>query len=116
MESGGESFGGWERRRAKRHHIHLQGRWEGEMAAREATVTDISTCGCFVLTDDLVKRGETVKLEMRLPRGGRITLWGRVVYQVEDIGFALDYQRFEHDDDRKRLEWLVRAEEHRTKG
>jgi hypothetical protein len=107
---------GWERRRAGRIKVNFAARWEGSRAALDATVTDLSMYGCFVLTDDLVKRGETVKLEMTLPRGGRVTLWGRVVYQAEEIGFALDFERFEHEEDRRRLEWLIRAEAHKSKG
>src|SRR5688572_10572010 len=115
MQSSGGPHG-WERRRAERIKVNFRARWEGSRASRDATVTDLSMYGCFVLSDDLVKRGETVKLEMTLPRGGRVTLWGRVVYQAEEIGFALDFERFEHEDDRRRLEWLVRAEAHKNKG
>ena len=114
MESSGRSYEGWERRRATRYRVNLQARWEGRWAAREATVTDLSTCGCFVLTDDLVDKGEVVKLELRLPRGGQITLHGWVVYQAEEIGFALDFERYLKDDDRRKLEWLLRAEAHRS--
>ena len=114
MESSGGQHGGRERRRARRYQVNFRARWEGGWAARAATVTDLSMCGCFVLTDDLVKRGETVRLDLELPRGGHVTLWGRVVYQLDEIGFALDFQRFRNEDDRRRLEWLVRAEAHRN--
>jgi hypothetical protein len=113
-----ESGGGWEdwreRRRARRYRVNLRARWEGRRAARDATVTDISEYGCFVLTDDLVDRRETVRLEIELPRGGRITVWGKVVYQAEEIGFALDFERFREEDDRRKLDWLLRAEAHRS--
>lgn len=112
--SSGRSHGGSERRRAKRYKVNFQARWEGRWASREATVTDLSTCGCFILTDDLVKAGEVVRFELRLPRGGQITVWGTVVYQVEEMGFALNFERFMNEDDRRRLEWLVRAEAHRA--
>ncbi|MET0622109.1 MAG: PilZ domain-containing protein [Pyrinomonadaceae bacterium] len=112
-----ESSEGWEswreRRRAKRYRVNLRARWEGQRASRDATVTDISEYGCFVLSDDLVERRETVKLVIELPRGGRITLWGTVVYKAEEIGFALNFERFADEDDRRRLEWLLRAEAHR---
>jgi hypothetical protein len=114
MESSGGSSGGRERRRARRYKVNFRARWEGRWASREANVTDLSTFGCFILTDDLVKTGELVRLELQLPRGGKITLWGAVVYQIEEIGFALNFERFMHEDDRRKLEWLVRAEAHRT--
>jgi hypothetical protein len=113
MESGGGSYNKPERRRAERHKVNFQARWEGRRASRDATVTDISVFGCFVLTEDLVERGETVRLDLRLPRGGQITLWGTVVYRAEEIGFALDFERFRDDEDRRRLDWLLRAESHR---
>lgn len=105
---------GWrERRRSKRYKVNLRARWEGRRAAREATVTDISEHGCFVLDDDLVEKRETVKLEIELARGVGITLWGTVVYQAEEIGFALNFERFGNEEDRRRLLWLLRAEAHR---
>ena len=111
MESSGQGQGGRERRRAKRYKVKFHARWEGQWASREATVIDLSMSGCFVLTDDLVKKGETVRLEMSLPRAGQITVWSTVVHQVEEVGFALYFERFMDVDDRKRLEWLVRAAE-----
>ena len=114
MESSGGLQKGSERRRARRYKVNFQALWEGVWASREGTVTDLSTCGCFILTDDLVKTGEMVRFELRLPRGGQITLWGNVVYQVEEIGFALNFERFMHEQDRRKLEWLVRAEAHRS--
>lgn len=110
----GEGWESWrERRRGKRYRVNLRARWEGRRAAREATVTDISEYGCFVLDDDLVEKRETVKLEIELARGVSITLWGKVVYQAEEIGFALDFERFANEEDRRRLLWLLRAEAHR---
>jgi PilZ domain len=114
MERGGVWDGWRERRRAKRYKVNLQARWEGSRAARDATVTDLSEYGCFVLTDDLVEKRETVRLEIELPRVGRITLWGWVVYQAEEIGFALNFQRFGDEDDRRKLEWLLRIAAHRS--
>jgi hypothetical protein len=110
----GEEWESWrERRRGKRYRVNLRARWEGRRAAREATVTDISEYGCFVLDDDLVEKRETVKLELELARGVVITLWGTVVYQAEEIGFALNFERFANEEDRRRLQWLLRAESHR---
>ena len=114
MESSGGSFKGRERRRARRYKVSFRARWEGVWASREATVKDLSACGCFVLTEDLVKKGEKVRLELWLPRGGRIAIWGSVVYQVAEVGFALNFERFPYEEDRKKFDWLVRAEAHRA--
>ena len=113
METAGGTYGGLERRRAPRYRVNLQARWHGRWASHDATVTDLSVCGCFVLTDDLVERDEVVRLEVRLPRGGWITLHGRVVNQAEEIGFALDFGDCLSEDERRKLEWLVRAEANR---
>ncbi|MCA1614621.1 MAG: PilZ domain-containing protein [Acidobacteria bacterium] len=114
MERGSGREGWHERRRATRYRVNLRARWEGSRAARDATVTDLSEYGCFVLTDDLVEKRETVRLEIQLPRAGRITLWGTVVYQAEEIGFALNFERFADEADRRKLEWLLRIAAHRS--
>ena len=100
---------GIERREVERYKVNLRVRWEGQRAAREGTVTDISVAGCFVLTDDLIDRGDLVKLELLLP-GGVITLRGRVIYTAEEIGFGVRFTRPLPEDERRKLELLVRAE------
>lgn len=102
-----------ERRKVERFRVNLRARWEGRRAGREGTVTDISTAGCFVLTDDLVETGDLVKIELLLP-AGVITLWGHVVYTAREIGFGVRLSPFLHEEDRRKLELLVRAEAHRS--
>ena len=108
--------GGWragaDRRRAERVEVNLRARWRGERARRAATVSDLSATGCFVLTDDLVRAGERVLLELELPRSGHLALSGRVVYKVAEIGFALEFDPC-GEEDGKRLAWLIRAEARR---
>lgn len=105
---------GEERRRAERFRVSLRARWEGKRARREATVTDISTAGCFVLSEDLVEPWETVKIELLLP-AGVLTLWGHVIYTAEEIGFGINFSPHIPEDDRRKLELLVRAEALRSK-
>ncbi|HEX8500052.1 MAG TPA: PilZ domain-containing protein [Pyrinomonadaceae bacterium] len=101
---------GMERREVERYKVNLRARWQGRRAARDGTVTDISTAGCFVLTDDLlVERGELVKVELLLP-AGVVTLWGHVIYSAEEIGFGLRYTPNLPEAERRKLELLVRAE------
>jgi hypothetical protein len=108
MTDSGKSFGGAERRRAPRIRVSFRARWEGSWARREGQISDLSTVGCFILTPDLVKPGETVKLEIQLPRG-EIKIEGQVVYKIEDMGFAIEFKEAS-EEDRKRLAWLIRAE------
>lgn len=107
-------YTGEERRKVERYRVNLRARWEGKRAWRDGAVMDISTAGCFVLTDDLVEPGELVKIELLLP-GGVITLWGHVIYTAEEIGFGVRLSPFFPENDRRKLELLVRAEALRSK-
>lgn len=85
-----------ERRQAERVQTDLKARWEGVLAASRGSVVDISVTGCFVLTNDDVQTGELIRLEITTPTGRDIYLWGEVVYQISEMGFAL---RFTGGDD-----------------
>ena len=101
-------FSGRERRRAERIRVNFRAQWQGSWAQREGYITDLSITGCFILTPDLVSPGETVKLGIHLPKG-EIKLEGRVIYKVEDMGFAIEFTSAS-EDDRKHLLWLIKAE------
>lgn len=105
----GSSYNGPERRKVGRVRLNLPCRWEGRRAGTAATVTDLSTAGAFILSDDLVEDGELVRLDLLLPGGG-ITLWGHVVYKAEGIGFGLRFAPYQQEDDRRMLGLLVKAE------
>lgn len=101
---------GMERRLAERFKVNIRARWESSRTRREGTVTDISTAGCFVLTEDIgVERRELVKIELLMP-GGVITLWGQVIYKADEIGFGLRFSPNIPEEERRRLEFLVKAE------
>jgi hypothetical protein len=101
---------GMERRLTQRFKVNIPARWEGPRARREGTVTDISTAGCFVLTEDIgIEKRELVKIELLMP-GGVITLWGTVIYKADEIGFGVRFAPNITEEERRRLEFLVRAE------
>jgi hypothetical protein len=103
-------YTGMERRLTRRIKVNIRARWQGERTRREGTVTDISTAGCFVLTEDMgVERRELVKIELLLP-GGVITLWGQVIYKADEIGFGVRFTPNLPDEERRRLEFLIKAE------
>lgn len=112
MNSG--RYTGSERRLTQRIKVNIRVRWEGSRARCEGTVTDISTAGCFVLTEDIgVEKRELVKIELLLP-GGIITLWGQVVYKADEIGFGVRFTPNIPEVERKKLEFLVKAESVRS--
>ena len=113
MTAGGD-YSGNERRRFERYRVNLRARWEGKHAWRDCTVTDISVGGCFLLTEDLIESGELVKIELLLP-ADIVTLWGHVIYTAEEIGFGVRFSPFFPEDDRRKLELLVKAESLRSK-
>lgn len=99
----------------ERYRVNLRVRWEGRRVWRDGTITDLSTAGCFVLTEDVgVEPGELVKVELLLP-GGVVILWGHVIYKAEEIGFGIRFSPFFPEEDRRKLELLVRAESLRSK-
>jgi hypothetical protein len=100
------------KRRSPRFNVNFHARWEGEWAEREGMITDLSGGGCFVLTGELVKLGELVRIELRLPRQGHITLWGHVVHHEEERGFAVRFAPFLDEESRRKLEWLLKAVGH----
>ena len=105
---------GMERRLAHRIKVNIRARWESERTRREGTVTDISTAGCFVLTEDIgVEKRELVRIELLLP-GGVIKLWGQVIYKADEIGFGIRFAPNVPEEELRRLEFLVRAESARS--
>ena len=105
---------GMERRLTQRIKVNIRVRWEGERTRRDGTVTDISTAGCFVLTEDIgVEKRELIKIELLLP-GGVITLWGQVIYKADEIGFGVRFAPNIPEEEGRRLEFLVKAESVRS--
>ena len=109
-----EVYTGMERRLTRRIKVNIRARWEGEHTRRDGTVTDISTAGCFVLTEDIgVEKRELVKIELLLP-GGVIKLWGLVIYKADEIGFGVRFAPNVPVEEQRKLEYLVKAEAART--
>jgi hypothetical protein len=80
------------RRNSERVWTNFAVRWQGPLASGDATVSDISVSGCFILTGGEVSPGELVSLEIDIPQALRLRLWGKVVYRIADIGFALRFK------------------------
>ena len=76
-----------ERRKNERVKVNIKARWEGVLEQKEGTIVDLSIGGCFILTAHLVETGELIRLEME----NSLVIWGEVIYQIEEMGFALKF-------------------------
>lgn len=106
-----------DRRSAPRVRVKLQARWEGVVSRENATVTDLSRNGCFVLTGGKVEVKELVWLEIQLPDQEAIHFWAEVVDSASDIGFALKFNSSSPEDEAalgKYLEGLFQSQGQKT--
>ena len=77
------------------------------MLSREnATVTDLSRSGCFVLTGGKVEVKELVWLEIQLTDRQTVNFWAEVVNQSSEIGFALKFNSSSPEDEAALAEFL----------
>src|ERR1044072_203752 len=88
-----------ERRKAPRARVKLPARWEGVLSRENATVTDISRNGCFVLTGEKVEMKELVWLEIYLTDQQTVNFWAEVVDAASEIGFALKFNSSSPEDE-----------------
>jgi hypothetical protein len=93
-----------DRRRKQRARVQIDASWEGQRAQCGGLVVDLSETGCFILTSDRVVPNEVVRLTLDPASERPVRLWGEVVYQVADMGFAL---RFVHKHEPEEL-WHAR--------
>ena len=75
------------------------------MTQGRGAVSDLSGTGCFVLSGGEVANGELIRLQIEFP-GNVGIVWGRVVYSVADIGFALRFA-FRDEADRHWFSGLI---------
>lgn len=102
-----------ERRKRKRVPTLIDVVWEGATGKYEARTGDLSADGCFIDTIGQVAVGETINFKLRLPSGEWMDLRGEVIYEYPNMGFGVHFTDIS-DADRKRLEWIVKAEEYRA--
>jgi PilZ domain-containing protein len=95
-----------ERRSAPRARVNLPARWEGVLSRENATVTDISRNGCFVLSGGKVEVKELVWLEIQLPDRDAVHFWAEVVNQASEIGFALRFNSGSSEDEEMLAKFL----------
>jgi len=88
-----------DRRSAPRARVKLSARWEGVLSRENATVTDLSRSGCFVLTGGKVEVKELVWIEIQLTERQTVNFWAEVVEQATEIGFALKFNSSSPEDE-----------------
>lgn len=69
------------------------------MSRENATVTDLSRSGCFVLTGGDVEVKELVWIEIQLTDAEAVTFWAEVVNEASEIGFALKFNSSSPEDE-----------------
>ena len=95
-----------DRRSAPRARVNLPARWEGALSRQDATVTDISRNGCFVLTGGKVEIKELVWLEIHLTNLQAVNIWGEVVNEASEIGFAVRFNSSSPEDEAALAKYL----------
>ena len=88
-----------DRRSSPRVRVKLPARWEGVLSRENATVTDLSRSGCFVLTGGKVEVKELVWLEIELSEQQKVNFWAEVVSEASEIGFALKFNSSSPEDE-----------------
>ena len=97
-----------DRRSAPRARVKLPARWEGVLSRENATITDLSRNGCFVLTGGKVDIKELVWLEIQLTEQQKVNFWAEVVNQASEIGFALKFNSSSPEDEATLAKFLER--------
>jgi len=97
-----------DRRSAPRARVKLPARWEGVLSRENATITDLSRNGCFVLTGGNVDVKELVWLEIQLTEQQKVNFWAEVVNQASEIGFALKFNSSSPEDEAALAKFLER--------
>ncbi len=100
-----------ERRRNPRVKVNLPARWEGVFTQQEASVTDLSNKGCFVLTGGKVEPKELIRLEIQLPEQDPIYFWAEVVDTAFEIGFAVRFTSMDEPDQTRLRQFIEQCRE-----
>ena len=104
-----------DRRSAPRARVNLPARWEGALSRENATITDLSRNGCFVLTGGKVGVKELVSLEISLPDQQSVHFWAEVVDAATEIGFALRFNSASTEDEEILAKYLESVFQSQTK-
>ena len=96
-----------DRRKDERIPMSLPVRWETPSGVHRGVVLNGSTGGCFVGTRGEDPGDEPLRLELQMPDGGRLHLWGEVAYYLPTMGFGLQFVDSPGDGDLGNEAWLA---------
>ena len=96
-----------ERRKDERVPMSLPARWETPSGVHRGLVLNGSAGGCFVETLGEDPGDEPLRLELQMPDGGRLHLWGEVAYYLPTMGFGLQFVDSPGDGDLRNEAWLA---------
>ena len=104
-----------DRRSAPRARVKLAARWEGVLSRENATVSDLSRSGCFMLSGGNVEIKELVWVEIQLTDQQKVNFWAEVVNQAPEIGFALKFNSSSPEDEAALAKFLEKIFQGQTK-
>jgi len=96
-----------DRRGAPRVRVNLSARWEGALSNENATITDLSRTGCFVLSGGKVQVRELIWLEIELPNLRLLQFWAEVVDEASEIGFAVKFNSSSQEDQERLANYIA---------
>ena len=96
-----------ERRTDERIPMSLPARWETPSGVHRGVVLNGSAGGCFVVTRAEDPGDEPLRLELQMPDGGRLHVWGEVAYYLPTMGFGLQFVESPGDGDLRNESWLA---------
>ena len=96
-----------ERRTDERIPMSVPVRWETPSGVHRGVVLNGSAGGCFVETHGEDPGDEPLRLELQMPDGGRLQLWGEVAYYLPTMGFGLQFVDAPGDGDLRNEAWLA---------
>jgi hypothetical protein len=95
-----------ERRQALRVDVNIPTRWEGASMMHEGTISSLSRNGCFLLTGGRVEPKELVRVEVQIPNEEPLFLWGEVVDEAFEIGFAVRFNPFDEEEHQRLIRFV----------
>jgi hypothetical protein len=96
-----------ERRKDERIQMSLPVRWETLSGVHNGVLLNGSAGGCFVQTLGEDPGDEPLRLEIQMPGGGRLHLWGEVTYYLPTMGFGLQFVGSPDNGDLRNEAWLA---------